>query len=64
MPLGVRVHVRAAGDTDDASATVLLDPFTGATVMAEVMAVPAVVVTAVGLAVTVKSATLYVIVVL
>ncbi len=60
MLLGVRVHVRPAGETDEASATVPVNPLTGATVIVEVAAVPATVVTAVGLAVTVKSVTMYV----
>ena len=58
MLLGVRVHVRPAGETELVSAIVPVNPFTGATVIVEVAAVPAVVVTAVGLAVTVKSVTL------
>ena len=54
------MHVRPAGETDEASATVPVNPLTGATVIVEVAAVPATVVTAVGLAVTVKSVTMYV----
>src|SRR5260370_5380567 len=54
---GVRVQVSPAGDTELVSATVPVNPWTGAIVMVEVAAVPAVVVTAVGLAVTVKSFT-------
>jgi hypothetical protein len=55
---GVRVQVKpVAGDIEEVSATVPVNPFTGATVMVEVAAVPAVVVTAVGAAVTVKSVT-------
>jgi len=57
MLVGERVHVSPAGLTADVSATVPLKPFTGATVMVDVAAVPAVVVTAVGLAVTLKSVT-------
>ena len=57
MLVGDRVHVRPAGDTEDVSATVPVNPLTGATVMVEVAAVPAGVVTAVGLAVTVKLVT-------
>jgi hypothetical protein len=57
MLAGVKVQVKPAGETDDVSATVPVNPFTGATVIVEVAAVPAVVVTAVGLAVTVKSVT-------
>jgi hypothetical protein len=52
---GVRVQTSPAGATALVSATVPVNPFTGATVIVEVAAVPAVVVTAVGLAVTVKS---------
>jgi len=52
---GVRVQVKPAGDTELVSATVPVKPLTGATVIVEVAAVPALVVTAVGLAVTVKS---------
>ena len=55
MLLGVRVQVNPAGDTELASATVPVNPFTGATVIVEVAAVVTVVVTAVGLAATVKS---------
>ena len=47
--------MRPAGETEDVSATVPVNPLTGATVMVEVAAVPAVVVTAVGDALTVKS---------
>jgi hypothetical protein len=55
MLAGVRVHVRPAGETEEVRATVPVNPLTGATVIVEVAAVPAVVVTDVGLAVTVKS---------
>ena len=55
MLLGVRVQVNPAGDTELASATVPVNPLTGATVIVEEAAVPTVVVTAVGLAATVKS---------
>jgi len=55
MLLGVRVQVSPAGDTELASATVPVKPLTGATVIVEDAAVPTVVVTAVGLAATVKS---------
>ena len=58
MLAGVRVQVKPAGETDDVRATVPVNPFTGATVMLDVAAVPAVVVTLVGLAVTVKSVTM------
>jgi hypothetical protein len=54
---GVRVQVRPAGETDEVSATVPANPLTGATVIVDVAAVLAVVVTAVGLAATVKSVT-------
>jgi hypothetical protein len=57
MLAGVKVHVKPAGDTELVSATVPVNPWTGATVIVEVAAVPAVVVTAIGLAVTVKSLT-------
>jgi hypothetical protein len=49
------VQVKPAGDTDEVSATAPVKPLTGATVMVEVAAVPAFVVTAVGLAVIAKS---------
>ncbi len=58
MLLGVSVHVSPAGETAEVSATVPVNPLTGATVIVEVAAVPTVVVTAVGLAATVKSVTL------
>ncbi len=58
MLLGVRVHVSPAGETADVRATVPVNPLTGATVIVEMAAVPTVVVTAVGLAATVKSVTL------
>jgi len=58
MLLGVRVQVKpVAGDIEDDSATVPVKPFTGATVIVEVPAVPALAVTLVGLAVTEKSGT-------
>jgi len=57
MLLGVRVHVRPAGDTAEVSVTVPVNPFTGATVIVEVALEPATAVTLVGLAVTVKSVT-------
>ena len=49
------MHVSPAGDTVDVSATVPVKPLTGATVMVEVAAVPALTLTLVGLAVTEKS---------
>ena len=55
MLVGVRVHVRPAGETVEVKATVPVNPFTGATVIVEVTAVPELVATLVGLAVTVKS---------
>jgi hypothetical protein len=55
MLVGVNVHVNPAGDTELVSATVPVKPLTGATVIVDVAAVPAVVVTEVGLAVIVKS---------
>ncbi len=57
MLAGVKVQVKPAGDTELVSATVPVNPWTGATVIVEVAAVPTVVVTDVGLAVTVKSFT-------
>jgi hypothetical protein len=54
------VHVRPAGETDEVRATVPVNPFTAATVIVEAPAVPAVVVTAVGLAVMLRSVTAYV----
>jgi len=51
MLVGLRVQVRPAGETDEVSATLPVNPFRGATVIVEVAAVPTVVVTAVGLAV-------------
>jgi hypothetical protein len=57
MLVGLRVHVKPAGDTELVSATVPVNPLTGATVIVEVAAAPAVVVTDVGAAVTVKSVT-------
>jgi len=49
------VHVKPAGETVDARATVPVKPFSGATVIVEVTVAPARALTAVGLAVTVKS---------
>jgi hypothetical protein len=57
MLAGVRVQVRPAGDTELVRATVPVKPFTGATVIVEVAAVPAGVVAEVGEAVTEKSVT-------
>ena len=57
MLVGVRVQVKPAGETEEVSATVPVNPWTGATVIVEDTAVPEVVVTDVGLAVTVKSLT-------
>ncbi len=57
MLAGVRVQVKPAGDTALVSATVPVKPFTGATVIVEVAATPALTVTLVGDAVTVKSVT-------
>lgn len=51
------MHVSPAGETVDANATVPVKPLRGATVIVEVMAVPAFPATLVGLAVTVKSCT-------
>jgi len=55
MLVGVKVHVRPAGATEDVRATVPVNPLIGATVIVEATAVPAVVETDVGLAVTEKS---------
>jgi len=55
MLVGVSVQVNPAGDTELVSATVPVKLLTGATVIVEVPAVPAVAVTVVGLALTVKS---------
>ncbi len=57
MLLGVRVQVRPAGETDEVSATVPVNPLTGATVIVEVPAIPPLTVTLVGDAATVKSIT-------
>jgi len=57
MLVGVRVQVNPAGLTLDVRATVPVNPLTGATVMVEVAAVPALTATLVGLAVTEKSVT-------
>ena len=57
MLVGLRVHVRPAGETVLVRATVPVKPLIGATVIVEVAAAPTVVVTAVGLAMTVKSVT-------
>ncbi len=57
MLVGLRVQVKPAGVTELVSATVPVNPLTGATVMVEVAAVPTGVVTAVGLATTEKSVT-------
>lgn len=54
MLLGVRVQVKPAGETEEVSATVPVNPFTGATVIVEL---PGNVVTTVGLAAIVKSVT-------
>ncbi len=61
MLLGVRVQVKpVAGDIEDDSATVPVKPFTGATVIVEVPAIPAFTVRVVGAAAMVKSWTLVV----
>jgi hypothetical protein len=60
MLAGVKVQVKPAGETAEVRATVPVNPLRGATVIVEVAAVPTVVVTAVGLAVTLKSVTVYV----
>ena len=53
------MQVRPAGETEEVSATVPVKPFTGATVMVEVAAVPTLAAAVVGLAVTLKSWTTY-----
>ena len=53
--VGLRVHVNPAGETVEVSATVPVKALTGATVIVEVAVAPARALTAVGLAVTVKS---------
>ena len=56
MIAGVRVQVNpVAGDTEEVRATVPVNPWSGATVIVEVPAVPALAVTLVGEAVTEKS---------
>jgi len=57
MLVGERVHVNPAGETVEVNATVPVNPFSGATVIVEVAAVPEFVLTLVGLAVTEKSLT-------
>jgi len=56
------VQVRPAGETAEVRATVPVNPFTGATVIVEVALAPTTAVTLVGLAVTVKSVTVTMIV--
>ena len=53
--VGLSEHVSPAGETDEVRATVPVNPLRGATVMVDVAAAPAFVVTLVGLAVTLKS---------
>jgi len=55
MLVGLRVQVKPAGETELVRATVPVKPLIGATVIVEVAAVPAAVVTEVGLAETLKS---------
>ena len=58
MLAGVRVQVKpVAGEIEEVRATVPVNPFRGATVTVEVPATPALTVTLVGAAVTVKSVT-------
>ena len=57
MLVGLRVHVKPAGATELVSATVPVKPFTGATVIVEAPATPALTFTDVGDAATVKSVT-------
>ena len=56
MLVGDNVQVKPDGETDEVRATVPVKPFTGATVIVEVPVVPALALTLVGDAVTVKSA--------
>ena len=58
MLAGVRVQVRPAGETDEVSATVPVNPLTGATVIVEVAATPTLTLAVVGLAATEKSVTI------
>ncbi len=53
MLVGLRLHVRPVGETEDVRATVPVKPLTGETVTVDVAAAPARTVTDVGLAVTV-----------
>ena len=53
--VGLKVQVSPAGDTVEVNATVPVNALTGATVIVEVAVAPARALTAVGLAVTVKS---------
>jgi hypothetical protein len=57
MLVGVRVQVSPAGETADVSATVPVNPLTGATVIVDVAATPTLTLAVVGLAVTLKSCT-------
>jgi hypothetical protein len=57
MLVGVRVHARPAGETEEVRETVPVNPWRGATVMVEAAAALASAVTLVGLAATVKSLT-------
>ena len=57
MLVGLRVQVKPAGDTELVRATVPVKPLTGATVIVDVAAVPALTLTLTGFAVTVKSVT-------
>src|SRR6266581_1086402 len=57
MLVGLRVHVKPAGDTVLVRVTVPVKPCTGATVIVELAVAPARALTLVGLAVTVKSRT-------
>jgi len=60
MLVGLRVQVSPAGETVDVRATVPVNPLTGATVIVDVPTALAFIVIVVGLAVTVKSVTVYV----
>lgn len=60
MLAGLSMQIKPKGEEDDVSDTVPVNPSTGATVTVEVADAPAVVVTIVGVALTVKLATVYV----
>ncbi len=57
MLVGLRVHVKPAGETVEVRVTGPVKPFTGATVIVEMPLDPVLMETVVGLAATVKSCT-------